>query len=101
MQPGFMQYEHFLRTVLKHKKENISELLKAVNSKVVKSLIEIAYNLLKGSIPLNPKQINYFKKEKKIIKTLINRKNSINKNVLILQENPVLVKRMLNLVFKR
>lgn len=98
IQPSYLKYEHFLKIVLRHKKENIQHLLNIVNKKVVNAIIEIVFNIVKGHVPLNQNQIRYFKKEKNILKALIKKSNSFNKKLTILHENPTILKRVLKIV---
>jgi len=95
---AYLEYEYFLRTVLNSRTENVSTLLKVVNNKVIHAVIEIAYNILKGFIPLNKVQIRYFKKEKLVIKSLIKKNKSVHKKLVLLQENPTIVKHILRSV---
>lgn len=73
--------------------------MNVVSRKIIKAVIEIAYNLLKGDIPLTDSQIRYLKKDKPLLKYLIGKKNSLNKKRQLLINNPSLVKHMLNVVF--
>lgn len=96
--PVYRKFEYFLRIIQKHRKDKIQFLLKAANDKVIKGIVEIAYNLLKGDIPLTKVQISKLRENKKIIKYLINKKVSLKKKRLALYENPDCVKVMLRIV---
>jgi len=95
---AYKEFEHFLRIVCRHKKSTIPYLLKSVNGKVIKSIIEIAYNLIKGEIPLTRHELKQLRKDKKNIKFLISRKNTLEKKRHVMYQNPQLVKTMLRIV---
>lgn len=96
--PAYKEFEVFLRIIHAHKSPKIISLLQGANRKVIKSIIEIAYNLLKGNIPLTEYQIKQLRKDKKAIKFLISKKRSLTKKIDILCENPDLVRNMLRIV---
>ena len=98
--PSYKEFEHVLKLINKSRPDVIPYLLKSISNKVVRSLIEIAYNLLRGNIPITDKQIIKLKKNKKELKILINKRNSINKKRKILQENTDLVQNMLRIMFE-
>jgi len=95
---AYKEFEHFLRVLCRHKKNTVSYLLQSANSRVIRSIIEIAYNLIKGDIPLTKNQLKLLKKEKKNIKFLISKKNTLEKKRHVMFENPQLVKTMLRIV---
>lgn len=95
----YKEFEHFLRIVCRHKKNTIPYLLKSANSKVIKYIIEIAYNLIKGEIPLTKHQTKLLRKDKKNIKFLISTKNTLDRKKIVMYQNPQLVKTMLRIVF--
>ena len=101
MEPAYKEFEHFLKIIHSQKPANIPHLIKSTNNKVIKTIIEIAYNLLKGNIPILSKNIGRLKKDKKSIKRLITKRLSIGKKRQILVENPIMVKNILNVVFYR
>lgn len=97
--PVFREFETFLKILHRQKSLSVPHFIRAASRKVVRAFIEIAYNLLKGDIPLTPNQIKYLKKDKDLLKFLIGKKKPLNKKRAILYENPSLVKHMLNVVF--
>lgn len=99
MSPGYKEFEHFFRNLHKNKVINIPKILKAVNNKIIKILVEIAYNLIKGNIPLRPVDIRRLKKYKKVIKRLITKRLTLNTKRTILEHNSQLIKDMLNAIF--
>lgn len=96
---AYKEFEHFLRLIYRSKEGVIPYLLRSADSKVIRSIIEIAYNLLKGDIPLTINQKKHLKKDKKIIKFIISKTNSLEKKRTVMCENPKLVKSMLRIVF--
>lgn len=100
MTPGYKEFEDFLRTVHRRKADNIQGLIKSASNKVLKSIIEIAYNLLKGSIPLKESDIKSLKQDKELIKSLIRKRVRLGKKRRIIEENPHMLKRMLNVIFR-
>jgi len=94
----YKEFEQFLRLLCRHKNNTVSYLLKSANSRVIRSIIEIAYNLIKGQVPLTEKQVKLLRKEKKNIKFLISRKNTLEKKRHLMFQNPNLVKTMLRVV---
>jgi len=96
--PAFKNFEYFLRLVQRYRKDKIHFLLKAVDKKVVRAIVEIAYNLIKGDIPLSKFQITKLKCNKNKIKFLINKTKSLEQKRELLCENPELLKTMLKIV---
>ena len=99
MEPAYKEFEHFLKIIHSHKPGNIHHLIKSANNRVIKTIIEIAYNLLKGNIHIISKDIDRLKKDKKSIKRLISKRLPINKKRSILIENPKMLKNILSVVF--
>lgn len=99
MTPAYKEFEDFLRAVHKRKVVNIPNIIKAANNQVLKSIIEIAYNLLKGSIPLSQKDIDKLKKDKKNIKYLITKRVQLGKKRKVILDNPRMLKNMLSVIF--
>ena len=98
--PLYLEFEHILRKIYKADLENITHLVKSVNNNVVKALIEIAYNILKGDIPISPKQIIKLKKDKAFLHLLISRTVPVKKKRDILEKNQSLIKNMLAVLFR-
>jgi len=96
--PAYKNFEYFLKIIQKQKKDRIHHLLKGANKKVIKAIIEIAYNLLKGDIPLSNIQIRKLKCDKNKIQYLVNKKHSLENKRKVLYENPELVRHMLRIV---
>lgn len=95
----YKEFEYFLRLVCRHKQDTIPNLLKSANSDVIRSIVEIAYNIIKGDIPLSRNQIKLFTSEKKNIKYIISKTNTLKQKRLIMTQNPKLVKTMLKIIF--
>jgi len=98
---GYIEFEYFLKLVKRQKECNISYLLKAANGRVIRSIVEIAYNLIKGDIPLTKIQIKQLKKDKKIVKYIISKRNTIERKRDVMYQNPKLVKTMLRIVLMK
>ena len=84
---------------LTRKIDNYKQLINSISSDVIKSLVEIAYNILKGSIHISRNQTLNLKANKQNLKILINKKVSIKVKRAILIDNHMLVKSMLNVIF--
>ena len=100
MNPAYKEFDVFLKTIKRSKLSKTSSLFKAANDSVVNSLIEIAYNLLKGNIPLSESDIKNLRKHKVHITDLISRKISLKKKRNIILDNPLMLKVMLKVIFK-
>lgn len=98
--PAFKTFEYFMKLLQRHRKDKIHYLLRAVNAKFVRAVVEIAYNLIKGDIPLSKLQIQRLKCNKNKIKFLINKRKSLEQKKELLCENPELLKYMLKIVLQ-
>jgi len=96
--PAFKKYEYVLKIIQRHRQDKVHYLLKAVDKKVIKAIVEIAYNLIKGDIPLSKSQISKLRCNKATIKYLINKQKSLDQKREILCENPKLLRYMLKIV---
>lgn len=100
MSPAYKEFEDFLKTIHKRPNHRVYDLIKCASNKVLKSIIEIAYNLLKGSIPITETDINNLRKHKKHIKTLVSKRVRLYKKRKIIEDNPRMLKHMLSVIFK-
>ena len=96
--PAYKEFEHYLRIIHKSKVESVYHILKAASNRVVKSIVEIAYNILKGDIAIKPIYIKRLKKDKQLIKELISKQSSLSEKRKLIESNPQLVKTMLSVV---
>ena len=97
--PLYSEFEHILRTIYRARSDNLSGLVKAVNTAVIRSLVELAYNILRGNIPLTKTHVKTLKKYKKELHLLIAKNRSIKKKRITLEDNLPLIKIMLHVVF--
>lgn len=98
--PAYKEYETLLKLINKAGQTKFTELINSISNKVIRSIIEIAYNLLKGNIPINEKDIIRLRKYKKQLKLLISKRTSIKKKRKLLKENIKLVKYMFKIMFR-
>ena len=94
-EPSFMKYKELLKTILKTKKSRRIDLIKHSSNDFIKSLSEIALNVLKGVIPLTDKQKNQLRKWKDILKTVTLKKTAVSKQRDLFASNPKLVSAIL------
>ena len=98
--PSYKEFENILKLI--HRTRNhtdITHFIDSINNKVIRSLVEIAYNILKGNIPITKRQIQKFKKHKKDLKTLISRNVPMKRKRHILKQNSNLIRDMLKVLF--
>lgn len=98
--PAYKDFEVLFKILKKARATTFTDLIRSINNKVIRALIEIAFNLLKGNIPISDREIAKLRKFKKQLKILINTTVSIRKKRKILLENISLIKTMLKIIFK-
>ncbi len=78
--------DHFLKLFITTNKFQRKAILKTITRYQIKTLVEIAYNLLKGNISLNSVEKKKFIKHREFFRQLSNRKLSLkNKKQLLLR----------------
>lgn len=97
--PSYKEFEDLLKIIYKRRAGKNIPLIKAFSNKVIRVIIEIAYNILKGSVVIKDKHLTKLKKDKKNIKSLIRKGVSYKNKRKIIENNPQLLKNMLNVIF--
>lgn len=84
--------ENLLTLLIKTNKSQRKAILNTITRSQLKHIVEIAYNLLKGNIPLTSRQKKNFIKHRKFFRQLANRKLSLkNKKKLLRNKFPALL----------
>ena len=98
--PIYKNFEQLLKKL--HKIRNSGTYMHFINSisnKVIYSIIEIAYNILKGDIPINKRHLMKLKTNKQNLKLLINKRVSMKVKRNIIKNNSKFVRNILDVVF--
>ena len=74
-----------LRALYKATPQKQKDILIHASPDLIQALCEIALNLLKGNIPLNPVQYRKLKKQKKIIRLLADKKTGLKRKHHVLK----------------
>ncbi len=98
--PRFVKFLGVLRTLWKSSPEKRKDLIRHISSTVLKAVLEIALNILKGRVNLDARQLSTFKKHKKILKRLVSSKVSLATKKQLLADNPQLVSAIIQAVLK-
>ena len=100
MTPLYKKYEIFLKYVKRLKPDRRKEFIKAASNDVIKSLVEIALNILKGTVSLSDSDKTQLAVHKPDIKKIISPSVSLNDKRAILEHNNKLFKKILDVVLK-
>ncbi len=98
--PRFIKFLGVLRTLWKSSPEKRKDLIRHISSTVLKAVVEIALNILKGRVTLDKRQLSTFKKHKKILKSLVSSRVSLATKKQLLADNPRLVGAIIQAVLK-
>lgn len=90
--PKYTGLEHYFDILQKSSLKNISCIIKCSDYRVVKAIVEVLLNILKGVVPISDKQVTKFKILKPVIHKLVSTKTSLDRKKQILSEHSDLVK---------
>ena len=90
-EPLFMKNIDILKHIYKTKNTNKRKLLEHLDSSTVKSIVEVALNILKGTIPLSDVEKSKLRVSKSDIKSLVKKNLSLRDKKSILLKNVRLV----------
>lgn len=75
-----------LQTIQTAKPKVRKQILEKADESLIKTILECIHNVLRGNVPLEPKQKNKLKKHKSTLRNLVKSKSSIkNKRKVIVQ----------------
>lgn len=97
--PRFIKYLDILKSIYRSNPLKLEYVLQHLDPIVIKSIAEIALNILKGVIQLSPQRFKNLKKFRAYIKDLARKSISLNKKRAILANNPDLVNQLLGALF--
>ena len=100
MTPLYKKYEIFLRYITRVKPDTRKEFIRASSNEVIKAIVEIAFNILKGTISLTELDRRQLSVYKPVIKHLISKQLTLDEKRSILQENTKLLKKILDIVLR-
>lgn len=92
---------HFLELLRNTNKLQRKALLTTIDKQQLKALSEIAHNIIKGSVNLNPTDKNRLKKYKKILSTLGKKSSTRRAKLQVLQRGSRAILHLLNVVDNR
>lgn len=98
-EPSYKEYEDLLRILYRQKYKKNKVIIHGLNNSIIKAIIEIAYNILKGSIPIEHIHLSKLKRNKNEIKKLIKKGLSYDFKRRLLSENKSLLKDILHVIF--
>lgn len=96
-EPGFLQHKSILKTMYNAKDDQRKALLQHVANDVVKSISEIALNIIKGIIPVTPREKEQLRGWKEQLKKLSNTSPSFKKKRALLLNNTKLTRMLLKI----
>ena len=99
--PQYIKHEHFFKSLQKAKSEVIPAWINSSSDNVIKSIVEIAFNILKGTVHLTERDLNRFTLQKDFFKKLTSQSVTLKSKRNLLAENPKLLKHMLKIVFRK
>ena len=99
--PKFMKYLDLLRSIYRSNPVKLEYIIQHLDPEVIKSIAEIALNILKGVVKLNPQRFKSLKRLRGYIKDLAKRSISLSKKRSILANHPELVSQLLGALFSR
>lgn len=97
--PSYTEYEELLKLLYRRRPDKNVFLLKAFSNNVIKVIIEIAYNIIKGNIYIKDKHLRKLIHDKASIKRLIRKNVSFKLKRKLIEENPQLLNNMLRVLF--
>lgn len=99
-QPAFLEHLPVLISLAKSNQDSRAVLLQSVSNKIIKNLIEIGYNILKGTFQLSSKEISTLRVNKIDIKRLTSKTGSLKSKRRILLDNQELLQLILRVFVK-
>lgn len=99
--PRFLNQLEILRALYKSNPLRLEYILQHIDSDIIESISEIALNILKGIINLNPQRFKNLKKYSTYIKQLAKKSISLRRKKKILTDNPKLVSQILGALFAK
>lgn len=99
MSPSYTEFEDLLKLLYRRRPDKNVFILKALNNAVIKVIIEIAYNIIKGNVRISDKDLDKLKRDKTTIKRLIRKGVSFKAKRKLIEENPRLLRNMLRVIF--
>lgn len=97
--PKFLKYLNILKSMYRTNPLKLEYIIQHLDPIVIQSIAEIALNILKGVIQLNPQRFKKLKKSRRYIKELAKRSISLSRKRRILANNPDLVNQLLGALF--
>ena len=98
VEPGFLKHKTMLKTIFNAKDNRGREILHQVGNDVIKSISEVALNVMKGIIPVSPREKDILRSWKSQLKTLSNKSSSIKKKRQVLMDNTKLTRMLIKFV---
>lgn len=98
-EPLYTEFTDFLRVVHNRNIDKTYSLIKAASNNVIRSIIEIGFNALKGDLKLSNSDKARLSQDKQDLKRIISKKNTIGYKRTVLENNPRLVKNLLRTIF--
>ena len=74
---NFKKYVHIIRTLLKAKQKEQSNILKAADPELIKLITETVYNILKGNVPMPKAQLQKLHPYKRTLLQIAKRPNDL------------------------
>ena len=88
------------RSFMQTKSEDLKYKLESADKQTIKFIVECAWNILKGTIPLTGKVLLQAKNQKYLYKQLVSRKKSLKYKKELLQNNPSFVKSIVRIILR-
>ena len=86
MSPRIKRNAVLLKALYHSTPQKRKDILAHASPDFLQALCEIAFNLLKGNIPLSPSQYKTLKRQKKIIRLLADKKIALKRKQLVLKK---------------
>lgn len=100
VEPGFLKHKNVLKTILNAKNNRRRELLEHVGNDVIKSISEVALNVIKGIIPMSPREKNFLRGWRNQLKLLSNKSPSLRQKRQVLLDHGNIVRLLLKSVLE-
>lgn len=99
--PRFLNQLDILKTLYNSNPIKLEYILQHIDENVIRSIAEIALNILKGVVSLSPHRFKGLKKYSTYIKQLARKTTSLRRKQQILSEHPDLVNQILGALFAK